>query len=104
MICLRRAILKFGIRQSRREQNEAGNCAISAPGLRVFSMEPIERIKACIETAFPEARIEIVRNEAPSAQHSLLVHADHAAVVAKFLRDEPALRFDYCSNVTGVDW
>jgi NADH-quinone oxidoreductase subunit C len=67
-------------------------------------MEPIERIKACIETAFPEARIEIVRNEAPSAQHSLLVHADHAAVVAKFLRDEPALRFDYCSNVTGVDW
>ena len=27
------------------------------------------------------------------AQHSLLVHADHAAVVAKFLRDEPALRY-----------
>ena len=24
--------------------------------------------------------------------------------VATFLRDDPALRLDYCSNVTGVDW
>ncbi len=24
--------------------------------------------------------------------------------MAKFLRDDPALRLDYCSNVTGVDW
>ena len=24
--------------------------------------------------------------------------------MAQFLRDDPALRLDYCSNVTGVDW
>jgi len=26
------------------------------------------------------------------------------AAVARFLRDDPQLRFDYASNVTGVDW
>ncbi len=26
------------------------------------------------------------------------------AAVAIFLRDDPTLRLDYCSNVTGVDW
>ncbi|MCI0536770.1 MAG: NADH-quinone oxidoreductase subunit C [Verrucomicrobiales bacterium] len=67
-------------------------------------MEPIERIKARIETAFPETRIAIVRNEAPCAQHSLCVDAAQAAMMARFLRDDPELRFDYCSNVTGVDW
>jgi NADH-quinone oxidoreductase subunit C len=30
--------------------------------------------------------------------------ADHAVAIAKFLRDDPQLRFDYASNVTGVDW
>ena len=29
---------------------------------------------------------------------------EHASAVARFLRDDPALRLDYCSNVTGVDW
>ena len=24
--------------------------------------------------------------------------------IANFLRDDPALRLDFCSNVTGVDW
>src|SRR6185437_7735902 len=24
--------------------------------------------------------------------------------IAKFLRDDPGLHLDYCSNVTGVDW
>ena len=28
----------------------------------------------------------------------------HVLAVAKFLRDDPQLRLDYCSNVTGVDW
>ena len=29
---------------------------------------------------------------------------DHALAVARFLRDDPQLRLDYASNVTGVDW
>jgi NADH-quinone oxidoreductase subunit C len=45
-----------------------------------------------------------VNNPSPSAQHSLLLGAAHAVDIARFLRDDPALRLDYCSNVTGVDW
>ena len=29
---------------------------------------------------------------------------EHALAAARFLRDDPDLRFDYLSNVTGVDW
>jgi len=52
----------------------------------------------------PGARIEIIRNDSSSAQHSLLVDNAHALAVAKFLRDDPELRLDFCSNATGVDW
>jgi NADH-quinone oxidoreductase subunit C len=34
----------------------------------------------------------------------LLVDREHAPAVAGFLRDDPELRLDYASNVTGVDW
>jgi NADH-quinone oxidoreductase subunit C len=67
-------------------------------------METLEQIKTRIEAAVPGATLEIVRNDAPSAQHSLLADNDHAVAVAEFLRDDKALRFDYASNVTGVDW
>jgi NADH-quinone oxidoreductase subunit C len=48
--------------------------------------------------------VEIVHNPGPAAQHSLLVDAEHARAVAEYLRDAAHLRYDYCSNVTGVDW
>jgi len=67
-------------------------------------MQTLDQIKALIETAVPGARLEIVQNGSPSAQHSLLVGNEHAFAVAKFLRDDPQLRLDYPSNVTGVDW
>ena len=67
-------------------------------------MLSLESIKSQVEQAISGARLEIVKNDAPSAQHSLLVDNAHAVVVAKYLRDDPALRFDYASNVTGVDW
>src|SRR6267142_4455972 len=67
-------------------------------------MESLEQIKTRIAAAISEARLEIIPNGSPSAQHSLLVDNDHALLVAKFLRDDPALRLDYASNVTGVDW
>ena len=34
----------------------------------------------------------------------MLVDNAHALAAAKFLRDDPSLRLDYASNVTGVDW
>ena len=52
----------------------------------------------------PGAKINIVQNGSPSQQHSLLIDNEHAIAVARFLRDDVALRLDFCSNVTGVDW
>jgi len=67
-------------------------------------VETLEQIKTRAESAVPGARLEIVRNGSPSEQHSLLVDHEHAVAVAYFLRDDPTLRLDYDSNVTGVDW
>ena len=67
-------------------------------------MEGLEQIKARIEAAISGANIQIVQNASPSHQHSLKIDNEHARDVAKFLRDDPVLRLDFCSNVTGVDW
>ncbi len=67
-------------------------------------METIEQIKARAEAAVPGARIEVVPNPGPANQPSLVIGNEHAVAVAQFLRDDPALRLDHCSNVTGVDW
>ncbi|HXQ02531.1 MAG TPA: hypothetical protein VN801_06140, partial [Candidatus Udaeobacter sp.] len=67
-------------------------------------MEGLEQIKARIEAAVPGANIEIVQNASPSQQHSLKIDNEHARDVANFLCDDPVLRLDFCSNVTGVDW
>ena len=67
-------------------------------------MESLEQIKARTEAAVPDAKIDILPNSSPSQQPSLLIDNEHALAVAHFLRDDPALRLDFCSNVTGVDW
>src|SRR6266480_4370030 len=67
-------------------------------------METLEQIKNRAELAVRGAKIDIVVNPGPSQQSSLLIDNEHAVEVAKFLRDHPALSFDFCSNVTGVDW
>jgi NADH-quinone oxidoreductase subunit C len=63
----------------------------------------LEKIKADLEAAIPGCLLEIIPNGSPSAQHSLLIDSAHAVKVTTFLRDNAELRFDYCSNVTGVD-
>jgi NADH-quinone oxidoreductase subunit C len=67
-------------------------------------MESLEEIKARVQLAVPGAKIEIVPNPGPANQPSLLIGHEQARAVALFLRDDPALRLDHCSNVTGVDW
>ena len=67
-------------------------------------METLEQIKARIEAAVPGARVDIVANDVRVDQCSLLVDANYAFSVAKFLRDDPQLQLDFASNVTGVDW
>ncbi len=67
-------------------------------------MESLEQIKIRLEAAIPGAQLEILSNDSPSAERSLLLDNAHAFAVAQFLRDDSLLRLDYCSNVTGVDW
>jgi NADH-quinone oxidoreductase subunit C len=67
-------------------------------------METLEEIKTRVESAIPGAKITILANKAVPAQSSLILDHEHAVEIAKFLRDDPALQLDFCSNVTGVDW
>jgi NADH-quinone oxidoreductase subunit C len=63
-----------------------------------------EEIKTAIEAAVPGAAVKVILNPSVSAQHSLLIGAEHAVEVAEFLRDDAELALDFLSNVTGVDW
>jgi NADH-quinone oxidoreductase subunit C len=67
-------------------------------------VKTIEEIKSAIQAAVPGARVEIVLNGSPSAQHSLLLDPPHAVAIGKFLRDNSDLQLDFLSNATGVDW
>jgi NADH-quinone oxidoreductase subunit C len=67
-------------------------------------VETLEQLKARIEAEVPGASVEIAPNAGVEAQRSLVLDTAHALAVARFLRDDPALRLDYASNVTGVDW
>ena len=67
-------------------------------------MPSLEEIKARIEAGVPGATVTLMPNPGPANQPSLLLSHEHALAVARFLHDDSALRFDFCSNVTGVDW
>jgi len=57
-----------------------------------------EEIKILIEKALPGVKLKLVRD-------SILVeNAPDLTRVAKFLKEDPALRFDYLSSVTGSDY
>jgi NADH-quinone oxidoreductase subunit C len=78
--------------------------AETPPARLMDSMETLEEIKARLESALPGAALQILSNESPSGQRSLLVDNGHALAVAQFLRQDPKLLLDYLSNVSGVDW
>jgi NADH-quinone oxidoreductase subunit C len=67
-------------------------------------LEALDQIQARVAVAVPGAPLAIELNPAVPTQSSLVVGHSHALEVARFLRDAEGLRFDYCSNVTGVDW
>ena len=70
----------------------------------MIPMLALEQLQARLQTAVPGARLEVIANGSPANQPSLLLDPEHGREVARFLRDDPELRFDYASNVTGVDW
>ena len=67
-------------------------------------METLEQIKSRIEAAIPGVQLQVIPNDSPSAQTSLLVDRAHGLVVARWLKDDAVLKLDFASNVTGVDW
>jgi NADH-quinone oxidoreductase subunit C len=67
-------------------------------------LQTVEEIKAAIEAALPGAKVELILNPGPAAEHSLLLSHACAVNVATLLRDDPAFKFDFLSNVSGVDW
>jgi NADH-quinone oxidoreductase subunit C len=67
-------------------------------------MESLDQIKARLLQALPAAAIEIVSNGSPSPQHSLLVDSAHLLEAARWLAMDQALRLDYLSNLTAIDW
>lgn len=64
----------------------------------------LDEIKSRIEVSLPGASLQIIANDSPAAQASLLLAPESAISIARFLHDDPELRLDYLSNVTGVDW
>jgi len=67
-------------------------------------METLEQIKTRIEQNVLGTRLEIIPNGSSANQPSLLLDNEHAFAIAKFLREDLELQFDYASNVTGIDW
>lgn len=63
-----------------------------------------DEVKAAIEAAVAGCRVSVLPNGSPSGQNSLIVEPENAVEVATFLRDDPELRLDFCSDVAGVDW
>lgn len=67
-------------------------------------MQALEQIKAAIERNVQGAVVQIIPNGVSTLPGSLLIDNAHATAVAFFLKNEPDLRFDFASNVTGIDW
>lgn len=67
-------------------------------------MESLEQIRDRLLARFPAAQVTLLPNPGPAAEHSLLLGAAHGREIACFLRDDPDLALDYCSNATGIDW
>lgn len=67
-------------------------------------MKSPREIISDLRSAMPGTQLELWENPSDSAGDALLVSAADARNVALYLRDDPALRLDYCSNVTGLDW
>jgi NADH-quinone oxidoreductase subunit C len=67
-------------------------------------VQTAEQLRDRIAQKFGDGAVTLVTNPGLAAQHSLLLAGASARDIALFLRDDPGLRLDFCSNVSGVDW
>ena len=70
--------------------------------MSVVAAPNLNEISERLQVAIPGCQAEMVLNGSPSAQHSLLIDREHGLAAAQLLNDE--LHWDFCSNVTAVDW
>jgi NADH-quinone oxidoreductase subunit C len=68
------------------------------------NVETPDQIQQRISAVIPGVSVVLELNSAACGGVSLVVDRSRALEVARFLRDDPGLRLDYCSNATGVDW
>ena len=54
-------------------------CVMAETILRC-EMIPLDQLKSVLESAVPGAQAEMLRNDAPSAQHSLRIDNEHAQI------------------------
>ena len=54
----------------------------------------IEQLKSRIESAVAGAKLEILLNDTPAAQPSLIVNREAALAVARFVRVDSVVRLD----------
>ena len=67
-------------------------------------MPTIEQLAEAVRAAVPGVVVEVIPSTPAAAQPALLVDGEHAVAVARYLRDDPSCRLDFCSCVTGVDY
>jgi len=77
---------------------------VQPPSQPTATPSPLELLRDRLAARFGADSVTLIANPGPSAQHSLLLARHAARDIALFLRDDPALRLDYCSNATGVDF
>ena len=67
-------------------------------------MPTIEQLADAVRAAVSGAVVEIIPSTPAAAQPALFVDSEHAVAVARYLKDDPSCRMDFCSCVTGVDY
>ena len=67
-------------------------------------MLAIEQLCDAVRAAVPGAVVEIIPSAPAAMQPAMLVDCEHAVAVARYLKDDPSCRMDFCSCVTGVDY
>lgn len=67
-------------------------------------MISVEEIKVRIERSVEGSEVQVLSNDSPCGQHSLIIDRGKGLEIARFLKTDPELLLDYCSNVSGVDY
>jgi NADH-quinone oxidoreductase subunit C len=64
----------------------------------------LDEVADALEEAYPHFHDAIERVVVDRGELTLYVHPDRIAEVCQVLRDDPALRFELCSSLSGVDY